>query len=213
MVKTFPVEALRTACAPFGHGAWWPRAIADDGGLVGDAIEDRVYLDAAPWMALAGMGDPARRQEMLLTALRRCDTPIGPAIIDRPLDHDDFVSRTHCLYPPGAGENGGVWWIVGQWMALALEDAGLAEEALALHHRCSRANHHRLFPGEWWSPFMAPDGLDGPASPHFGRSQQAAEAYPQPWAEGFHRAINPHEVAKWAYQVGFATGRGLGTRR
>jgi hypothetical protein len=175
--------------------------------LVGDATEDRVYLDGAPWMALARLGDPARRREMLLAALRRCDTPIGPALIDRPLDHDSFASRTHCLYPPGAGENGGVWWIVGQWMALALDDAGWADEALALHHRCSRANHHRCFPGEWWSPLMAPDGIDGPASPHFGRSQQAAEAYPQPWAEGFHRAINPHEVAKWAYQLAFATGQ------
>ncbi len=199
-------QALRNACAPFGGGPWWPRAIADDGTLVGDEADNHVYLDGQPWMALARIGDPARRQEMLLTALRRCDTPIGPAIIDRPLDHDDFPGRTHCCYPPGAGENGGIWWIVGQWMAMALDDAGLADEAMALHHRCSRANHHRHFPGEWWSPFMAPDGIDGPASPHFGSSQQAAEAYPQPWALGFHRAINPHEVAKWAYQLAFATG-------
>lgn len=204
-------EALRAACAPFGGGPWWPRAIADDGALVGDTVEGRVYLDGTPWMSLARLGDPARRAEMLLGALRRCDTPIGPAIIDRPLDRDGFPRRTHCLYPPGAGENGGVWWIVGQWMALALDDAGLANEAMELHQRCSRANHHRLFPGEWWSPFMAPDGLDGPASPHFGRAQQAAEAYPQPWAQGFDRTANPHEVAKWAYQVGFATGRSLGT--
>lgn len=203
-------EMLRAACAPFGRGPWWPRAITDDGGVVGDATENRIYLDGSPWMALARMGNPARRQEMLLASLRRCDTPIGPAIIDRPLDHDDFPGRTHCNYPPGAGENGGVWWIVGQWMAMAMDDAGLTDEALALHHRCSRANHHRLFPGEWWSPFMAPDGIDGPASPHFGRSQQAAEAYPQPWAEGFHRAINPHEVTKWAYQLAFATGRSFG---
>ena len=56
---------------------------------------------------------------------------------------------------------------------------------------------------------MAPDGLDGPASPHFGRAQQAAEGYPQPWTQGFPRAVNPDEVAKWAYQLAFATGRKL----
>ena len=201
--------ALRQICAPFGNGPWWPRAIADDGRLVGDVTENRVYLDGQPWMALAQIGEPAKRQAMLRTALSRCDTPIGPAIIDRPLDRDDFPGRTHCLYPPGAGENGGVWWIVGHWMALALEAAGCQDEAIALHHRCARTNHHRHFPGEWWSPFMAPDGLDGPASPHFGRAQQAAEAYPQPWTQGFPRAVNPDEVAKWAYQLAFATGRKL----
>jgi hypothetical protein len=81
---------------------------------------------------------------------------------------------------------------------MALDQEGLAAEADAVYASCSMHNHHRQFPAEWWSPLMAPDGIDGPASPNFGRAQQPPT---------FDRECNPNEAAKYAPKLWFATHR------
>ena len=192
-------QELRERLKPFLHGRWFPRAFDDSGKLVGDDA-DRVYLDVQPWVCLALCGSPSARREALLTSLERCQTPIGPRLIDRALTSSEWPGRTHCTYPPGTGENGGIWWIVAYWMALALDQEGLADQAEQTIASCSLGNHHRQFPAEWWSPFMAPDGIDAPPAATFGKAQQPAS--------GFDRESNPLEVAKWAYQLYFATHRG-----
>ncbi len=195
------------ACAPFCSGPWFPRATDDDGAVVGDG-DDRLYMDSQPWLVLARVGDAAMRKRALLACVERLMTPIGPKLIDRPLQYAEIANRSNVYYPPGSGENGGVWVLTGWWLAMALAAEGLTAEADAVAAACARDRHHALYPDEWWSPFMAPDGIDGPDSVHYGKSQQAADAYPQPWAQGFMRECNPNEVAKYPFQLWYAANRG-----
>jgi hypothetical protein len=199
----------RRACAPFCTGDWYPRAFDDDGELVGDD-NDRLYIDSQPWLVLAKVGDAVMRRRSLLACVARLLTPIGPKLIDRPLQLDEIPKRSHVLYAPGSGENGCVWWLTGYWLAIALAAEGLHHEAEAVVAACSRDRHHACFPSEWWSPLMAPDGIDGPDSPHYGKAQQPANAYPHPWAQGFMRESNPNEVAKYPYQIWYAAHAGEG---
>ncbi len=202
-------DEQRQACAPFCTGAWYPRAFDDDGVLVG-GDDDRLYLDSQPWLALARVGDAEMRRRSLFACVERILTPIGPKLIDRPLQLAEIPTRSHVLYPPGSGENGCVWWLTGYWLAMALAAEGLVAEAEAVVASCSRDRHHACFPREWWSPLMAPDGIDGPDSPHYGKAQQPANAYPQSWAQGFPREMNPNEVAKYPYQIWYAGNVGMG---
>jgi cellobiose phosphorylase len=190
---------LREKAAPYLHGQWFPRAIADDGRIVGGE-EDRLYLESQPWLVLARCGSAEARRRALQSAFDHCMTPIGPVIIDRGLVAADWAGITQCRYPLGCGENAGIWWIAGYWLAMALDQEGLTDMADQVYRSCSAENHHRHFPAEWWSPFMSPDGIDGRESPTFGKAQQASG--------GYNRERNPHEVAKFAYQVWFASHPG-----
>ena len=202
------VQQRRTIAASLVTGqAWFPRAFDDAGALVGGE-RDRLYLDGVTWAVLAHLGTPEDRRRALDSALARCLTPIGPTLIDRGLGPHECSGRTHCTYPPGAGENAGIWWIAGWWLAMALDQEGRAGEADAVAASCSPTNHHRHYPQLWWSPFMNPDGIDGPESPLYGAAQHSGTAYGLPPDGGCDRESNPNEVAKVPFQSWFHSHRG-----
>ena len=187
--------ALRQRVEPHLTGPWYPRAFDDNGQLVGGA-DDRIYTEAQSWLALAKCGPPELRSRALRETIDRCLDRAGMLIMDKPLQPNERAGRTRIPYAAGTGENGGLWWLTGYWVSIALAEEGLRDEALRVHDACSMDNHHRLFPSVWWSTWMCPDGIDGPASPHYGQAQQPP---------GFNRESNPNEVAKFAYKLYFAT--------
>jgi Glycosyl hydrolase 36 superfamily, catalytic domain len=203
-------DGQRRACAPALNGGWYPRAFDDHGTLIGGA-DDRLYLDSQPWLALARIGTAAQRRQALSLSAERTLTPIGTILIDRPLvTREEIAAKSHVLYPAGTGENGCVWWLCGWWLAMALAAEGLREVADQVAAACTRTRHRERYPDQWWSGLMAPDGIDGPASPHYGKAQQPGAAYPEPWAQGFPREINPNEVAKYPFQLWYAINAGRG---
>lgn len=90
-------------------------------------------------------------------------------LIDKPLQREEWPDYTHCSYPPGTGENGGIWWISNYWVSMALASEGLEKEADKIYNLCSLSNHHKRFPKVFWSPFMSPDEIDSPFSPLWGK--------------------------------------------
>jgi len=192
--------ALRARVESHLAGPWYPRAFDDAGQLVGGA-DDRIFVEVQSWLALAKCGSPEFRRTALRETVARCLDRAGMLIMDKPLQPEERPGRTRIPYAPGTGENGGLWWLTGYWVAMALEQEGLRDEGLAVYDACSMDNHHRLFPEVWWSPWMCPDGIDGPSSKNYGQAQQPP---------GFNRESNPNEVAKFAYKLCFATRTGLG---
>lgn len=183
---------LKNHVGRFLGGDWFPRAVTDEGEIVGD--DDGVlFLNTQTWLTFAQCGTGELRKKALFSAFDKCMTRIGPTLMNEPLPLSNEYAPFS--YPPGRGENAGIWWLTGYWLTIALNQEGYTDKAREVYQSCSNMNHHKHFPGEWWSPFMAPDGIDGPVSDDFGKAQQ----------KPFNRERDPNEVAKYAFKLWYAT--------
>jgi hypothetical protein len=191
-------QLLREKTDKFLTGPWYPRGIDDNGKIIGT---DRVFLEPQSWLGMAGCATPEGRKKALLISIEKCYTKIGLTLIDKPIQKGEWKNITdRDDFPRGTGENGGIWWISNYWMSMALASEGLKEKADEIYQLCSLSNHHKLFPNEFWSPFMAPDGIDSPLSANFGKGQQESE--------GMSRETNPNEVDKYPFKIWYALYKG-----
>lgn len=102
-------------------GAWYRRAIADNGMLIGtkDAPQAQLFLNAQSWAVLSGMGTPARQTQAMDAVAAQLDTPLGikkvhPPVTDYPSPEDPLFS-----YHPGMGENAAIFCHANTWAIIA----------------------------------------------------------------------------------------------
>jgi cyclic beta-1,2-glucan synthetase len=140
-------------------GEWYRRGSFDDGSPLGSRNSDECRIDsiAQSWSVLSGRGDP-QRSESAMNAVTRMLVDKELQIIrlfTPPFDKTDKEPGYIKSYPPGVRENGGQYTHAAAWFALALSEAGRADDALAalrmllpVNHALDReaAEHYRVEP-------------------------------------------------------------------
>lgn len=113
-------------------GAWYLRALDDDGNPVGTHTEDtaRIWINTQSWMIIAGTGDPARNKEAMDSAKRELDTGLGlllnaPSFPGWPEAKESKVNGL----PAGYSENGGVFCQANCWAIMAEALLGRGDRA------------------------------------------------------------------------------------
>ncbi len=135
---------LRTAIEASGwDGAWYLRAIDDEGRAWGSAQNDecRIDLISQAWAVMTGAGDPDRARQAIGSAARllmRDDDDIvrllNPAFNATPRD-PGYIKA----YPPGIRENGGQYTHAAIWLGMAFARLGDASRAKQVFDRINPA--------------------------------------------------------------------------
>lgn len=117
-------------------GNWYLRAFYDDGTPLGShkSEECRIDLLSQSFAVFAGMPDASRVQTALDSALDRLVDHEGRIVklFTPPFDRSDHNPGYIKAYPTGIRENGGQYTHAAIWLALALLEAGRAEEGWRL---------------------------------------------------------------------------------
>lgn len=182
-------EALN---GPGWDGAWYRRAMTDEGAWLGsaDGRECRIDAIAQSWSVISGAGDDDKCR-LAMESLDRelVDRELSLIrLLSPPFEHTDPSPGYIQGYPPGIRENGaqythGVLWSVLAWCML-----GRGDKAFELYRMLNPVNHARTesevrrYGGE---PYvMAADVYTG--EPHLGRAGWT-------WYTG---------AAGWMYRIG-----------
>ena len=117
-------------------GNWYLRAFYDDGTPLGShkSEECRIDLLSQSFAVFAGMPDASRVKTALDSALGRLVDHEGRIVklFTPPFDRSDHNPGYIKAYPTGIRENGGQYTHAAIWLALALLEAGRAEEGWRL---------------------------------------------------------------------------------
>jgi cyclic beta-1,2-glucan synthetase len=133
------VERLRMAVERAGwDGAWYLRAIHDDGSPMGHATDPEGRIDAISqsWAVLSGLGDPERTATAMASLRRQLlnDEYRLALLLTPPFDRDPRWPGYIRAYPPGIRENGGQYSHAAAWTGWALAKSGMPDEALRVFH-------------------------------------------------------------------------------
>lgn len=153
-------------------GAWYRRAIMDDGRMLGTdaAPQAKIFLNTQSWSVYSGMGTPERQCQAMDSVAQLLDSPLGirkvwPAVTDYP-----DPARPLFGYFPGLGENGSIFCHANTWAIIAECLLGRPERAwkyyrqLIPHVALQKAGIDRYM-GE---PYAYASNLFGPDSDRFG---------------------------------------------
>jgi cellobiose phosphorylase len=126
-------------------GDWYLRAWNDDGIAIGSAQSEECRIDSLPqsWSALAGIGDPARRQRAMDAVLEQlADDDAGLVkLFTPPFDKSPLDPGYIKGYVPGVRENGGQYTHAAVWAAMALAKLGRAEDAWRIARMLNPVRH------------------------------------------------------------------------
>ena len=169
-------EELRRAVEESGwDGAWYLRAIDDDGEPWGSAANEECRIDsiAQSWAVLSGAGEPARAQQALNAAARELMPREGRIVrlLTPPFDTTHRDPGYIRSYPPGIRENGGQYSHAAAWLGIAFALSGDGDRAREVFDRLNPALHATT-PEEARRYLTEPYAMAadiGGAAPHVGR--------------------------------------------
>ena len=130
-------------------GAWYRRAIFDDGTWLGSRHSEECRIDsiAQSWAVLSGVADPGHAQMAMDSLRSHLVLPeAGLALLfTPPFDHTQSDPGYILGYPPGLRENGGQYSHAAMWAILAFTqlrgDPQAGEHAHALFALVNPINH------------------------------------------------------------------------
>jgi cellobiose phosphorylase len=126
-------------------GDWYLRAWNDDGVAIGSVQSDECRIDSLPqsWSALAGIGDPVRRERALDAVLEQlADDDAGLVkLFTPPFDKSPLDPGYIKGYVPGVRENGGQYTHAAVWVAMALAKLGRPEDAWRIARMLNPIRH------------------------------------------------------------------------
>ncbi|MCC5845493.1 MAG: N,N'-diacetylchitobiose phosphorylase [Verrucomicrobia bacterium] len=102
-------------------GAWFRRAITEDGTLVGSAQspEGQIFLNPQSWSVLSGAATPEQAEAAMEAVDRRLVTGYGLALHDSPYEKTGVQQVQSVLYLKGVKENAGVFQHTQGWAVIA----------------------------------------------------------------------------------------------
>ena len=117
-------------------GDWYLRGYFDNGTPLGSSCSAEAKIDSLPqsWAVISGIGDPARAQRAMESALELLVDPVNRLVLlftppfDKSEPHPGYIMG----YPPGVRENGGQYTHGSLWMAMAYARMGDGSSALRL---------------------------------------------------------------------------------
>jgi len=189
-------EALN---GPAWDGAWYRRAMTDEGEWLGTAAgrECRIDAIAQSWSVISGAGDDGKRRQAMESLDRELvDRDLALIrLLAPPFEHTDPSPGYIQGYPPGIRENGAQYTHGVLWSVLAWCELGRGDRAFELYRMLNPVNHARTesevrrYGGE---PYvMAADVYTG--EPHAGRAGWT-------WYTG---------AAGWMYRIGLEAILGI----
>lgn len=153
-------------------GAWYRRAIMDNGEYVGcaDSEEARIWLNAQSWAVLSGMGDREKCERAMDSVYELLNTPLGIKKIDPPIVNFPDPKDPLTNYNPGTGENGSVFCHANTWAVIAECMLGHGDRAYEYYRKLipAVAMEHA---GVWRykaEPYAYASNIFGPDSLRFG---------------------------------------------
>jgi len=183
-------------------GAWYLRAIDDEGRPWGSARNDECRIDllSQAWAVLTGAGDPDRARKAIESAtalLMRADDDIvrllTPAFNATPRD-PGYIKA----YPAGIRENGGQYTHAAIWLGMAFARMGDGKRAKQVFDRINPAVRAQSAEGaarQLTEPYAIAADIGG-EPPHLGRGGWS-------WYTG---------AAAWAWRLGVESILGLRLR-
>jgi cyclic beta-1,2-glucan synthetase len=169
-------EALRLAIETAAwDGAWYLRAIDDDGVPWGSAASEacRIDLIAQSWAVLSGAADPARARQAMAEARSRLAPEADDLVrlLAPPFGAGRRDPGYIAAYPPGLRENGGQYCHAAAWFGMALARLGDGDGAKAVFDRISpicRTRDRAAVARYRTEPYVCAADIGG-APPHEGR--------------------------------------------
>ena len=147
-VKRWRAHAVKLKAAIESNcwdGAWYRRAIFDDGTPLGSASDDECRIDsiAQSWAVLSGAGDPERRAQAMASLDQYLVRPDDRLVLlfTPPFDKTRLDPGYIKGYPPGMRENGGQYTHAAAWAAMAHAKLGQGDIAGKLFDRLNPINH------------------------------------------------------------------------
>jgi len=126
-------------------GAWYRRAIFDDGTPLGSASDDECRIDsiAQSWAVLSGAADPERSAQAMASLDQYLVRPDDRLVLlfTPPFDKTRLDPGYIKGYPPGMRENGGQYTHAATWAAMAHAKLGQGDIAGQLFDRLNPINH------------------------------------------------------------------------
>lgn len=153
-------------------GAWYRRAIMDNGRYLGSAAEPqaKIWLNSQTWAVISGMGDHDKNIAAMDSVYSMLNTPLGikkiePSIQDYPSREDPLTN-----YNKGCGENGAIFCHANTWAIIAECMLGHADRAYEYYHQLLPMVAQKKA-GLWRykaEPYVYSSNIFGPESDKFG---------------------------------------------
>ncbi len=155
-------------------GAWYARALDDEGRLIGVATEARHRINLIPqsWCVIGEVGAPERAERAMRAAHDLLDTTHGLSLLWPPYDGADPRVNGTATYPPGAKENGGIFCHAAAWSIIAAAMQGDGDRAYEYYRQLlplARADVGLAAV----EPYVYCQNICGPAHPQFGLGRNA----------------------------------------
>lgn len=152
-------------------GAWYRRAIMDDGTFLGSSAnaEAQLWLMPQAWSAMCGVSRD-RAISGMDAVHRRLNTPIGIKMIDPPITWFPDPAQPLTNYNPGLGENASIFCHANTWAILAEALLGRADRAWEYYRQLipERVLNHVGVDRYRAEPYAYSSNIFGPDSDRFG---------------------------------------------
>ncbi len=153
-------------------GAWYRRAIMDDGRYLGSNAEPqaKIWLNSQTWAVISGMGDRDKNLAAMQSVYDLLNTPLGikkihPSIKDYPSKENPLTN-----YNKGCGENGAIFCHANTWAIIAECMLGNGNRAYKYYSQLLPMKAQEAA-GEWRykaEPYVYSSNIFGPESDKFG---------------------------------------------
>ncbi len=153
-------------------GAWYRRAIMDDGRYLGSDAEPqaKIWLNSQTWAVISGMGDRDKNLAAMQSVYDLLNTPLGikkihPSIKDYPSKENPLTN-----YNKGCGENGAIFCHANTWAIIAECMLGNGNRAYKYYSQLLPMKAQEAA-GEWRykaEPYVYSSNIFGPESDKFG---------------------------------------------
>ncbi len=153
-------------------GAWYRRAIMDDGRYLGSDAEPqaKIWLNSQTWAVMSGMGDQDKNKKAMQSVYDLLNTELGikkihPSIKDYPSKENPLTN-----YNKGCGENGAIFCHANTWAIIAECMLGNGDRAYQYYTQLLPMLAQEKA-GEWRykaEPYVYSSNIFGPESDKFG---------------------------------------------
>ena len=153
-------------------GAWFRRAVMDDGRFLGTREEDeaQIWLNAQTWAVLSGMADDEQAHTCMQSVDQYLNTPVGIKKVHPPIVHFPDPADPLTNYNPGTGENGAIFCHANTWAVIAACKLRQADTAFRYYRQMLPAVAMDTVGADRYraEPYVYSSNMFGPDSTGFG---------------------------------------------
>ena len=149
------------------------RGYTESGEVIGERTspEANMWLNPQSWSVISGFASEEQANAALDGVYERLNTEYGAVLMDPPYHREAFDGALAVIYNAGTKENAGIFSQSQGWIILAEALMGHGSRAFGYWYENSPAVQNEKAEIRKLEPYVYGQFTEGPASPHFGRSQ------------------------------------------